>query len=148
MYRRLGKNYRRARSGVAGNLWLRSDLRRDPAPALPPRPESQGSWLTVLRKPLTWILTGALLLTTAAAGQAYLAADPANSAGYAGVAPASSQETFTGAASRQSLEQLGATQQALAAEIQQLRETNRGLINRLETLQAAIAPEATATSAD
>ena len=133
MQRRLGTSRQRASARPAGNLWLRSDLRRVPEPPV--------SRLVVLRKPLTWILTAVLLLTTAAAGQAYLAGEPSATPAQTALPAPAPQQSFSAPPPPHTLQQLGATQEALAAEIQQLRETNRGLLNRLETLQAAILPE-------
>lgn len=132
--------------GTSGDLWLRSDLRRQEKPAFPARPLlPRGRRLAVPRKPLTWILTGVILLTSAAAGQAYLAAEPIASdrpipasAGTSGKTAIPEVEPV----GLRSLEQLSANQQILTTELEHLRHSNLELLARLEKLQASLLPDA------
>jgi len=129
---------RRANAG-SGNLWLRSDLR---APAAPQgRREPGTNPRPVVRSWMTWTLFGALLVTTAAAGHGFLATEPVV-APIGEASPVELTQPITNTANTlPALYALEDTQQQLITQVEEIQAANRALLSRLESLQAALAPE-------
>ncbi len=147
MHQRLSgrRRSRRANAG-SGNLWLRSDLR---APAAPQgRREPGTNPRPVVRSWMTWTLFGALLVTTAAAGHGFLATEPVVASVARTVAPIGeaspvelTQPITNTANTLPALYALEDTQQQLITQVEEIQAANRALLSRLESLQAALAPE-------
>ncbi|MEZ5556290.1 hypothetical protein [Haliea sp.] len=149
MHQRLSgrRRSRRANAG-SGNLWLRSDLR---APAAPQgRREPGTNPRPVVRSWMTWTLFGALLVTTAAAGHGFLATEPVvasptrTATAISEASPVLQQPI---ARTLPALYALEDTQQQLITQVEEIQASNRALLSRLESLQAALAPDDAGTAA-
>lgn len=143
---------RRAHPG-SGNLWLRSDLRAPATPPAQPRPGPDAHTRPAVRSWMTWTLFGALLVTTAAAGHGFLATEPVVVSATRSVAPLDeaapapvSQPIVNTATTLPALYALEDTQQQLITQVEEIQASNRALLSRLESLQAALAPEDPATT--
>ena len=149
MHQRLSgrRRSRRATAG-SGNLWLRSDLRAPAAPQPQGRREPGRFTRPPVRSWMTWTLFGALLVTTAAAGHGFLATEPVVPSVARTVAPIGEtaqvplpQSIANTASTLPALYALEDTQQQLITQVEEIQAANRALLSRLESLQAALAPE-------
>lgn len=90
---------------------------------------------------MTWTLFGALLVTTAAAGHGFLATEPVV-APIGEASPVELTQPITNTANTlPALYALEDTQQQLITQVEEIQAANRALLSRLESLQAALAPE-------
>lgn len=134
----------RANTSCSGNLWLRSDLRAPAAPRARRRREPGAHTRPAVRSWMTWTLFGALLVTTAAAGHGFLATEPVvasptrTATAISEASPVLQQPI---ARTLPALYALEDTQQQLITQVEEIQASNRALLSRLESLQAALAPD-------